>query len=214
VLFRVSECVSLQFAFLATRARWENDDEGGWGLGWLLADESGLGYELCGGANRGSVSARCEAWAIEVESCLMHRSRISLKKREAMTVDRVSVGKLKFAYVICVDRKVKYEKGRSRIVYIGTTKKGINRVSQSAATRFDAVFELKKVDRFMVYIITCTRRRHVKTWHQLERALLLVFKGMFGEIPTCNSHGKNYSWRGEEKLFAPSRLKAVLEDLS
>jgi hypothetical protein len=144
----------------------------------------------------------------------MQRSRISLKKREAMVVDRVSIGKLKLAYMICADRKIKYKDGRSRIVYIGTTKKGINRFSQSAATRFDSVFQLKKIDRFMVYIVTCTPRQHVKTWHKLERALLLVFKEMFGTVPECNSHGKNYSWRGEDLLFARSRLETIIEDLS
>ena len=140
--------------------------------------------------------------------------RISLKQREAISVDRITVGKLKLAYIICADRKIRYEKMRSRIVYIGTTKNGISRVAQSAASRSDKVLGLRGVGRFTVHIVTCTPRRNVKSWHKLERALLLTFKEMFGQVPTCNTHGKNTRWKGEEELFRKKRLRQVIEDLS
>jgi hypothetical protein len=124
------------------------------------------------------------------------------------------IGKLKLAYVICADSKIRYPKARSRIAYIGTTKNGIDRVAQSAASRSDAVFGLHGVNRFTVHIVTCTPRRKVKSWRKLERALLLVFKEMFGEVPKCNTHGKNYRWRDEARLFAKLRLRTVLEDIS
>ncbi|ARU18278.1 hypothetical protein A9D14_18150 (plasmid) [Croceicoccus marinus] len=38
-------------------------------------------------------------------------------------------------YVICADRKLRYENGYSHIAYIGTTRKGIARVAGSAAYR-------------------------------------------------------------------------------
>jgi hypothetical protein len=143
----------------------------------------------------------------------MKRLRISLKRHEAIAVDRV-ISKLKLAYVICADSKIRYPKARSRVAYIGTTKNGIDRVAQSAVSRSDAVLGLRGVNRFVVHILTCTPRRNVKSWHQLEWALLLVFKEMFGEVPKCNTHGKNYRWRDEAMLFAKLRLRTVLEDLS
>ena len=144
----------------------------------------------------------------------MKRLRISLKRREAITVDRVSAGKMKLAYVICADRKLPYTDGRSRIAYIGTTKNGIDRVAQSAATRSDVVLGLRGVNSFTVHIVTSTPRKHVKSWHKLERALLLMFKDMFGEVPSCNTQGKNVKWSGEKELFSVQRLRTVLEDLS
>lgn len=140
--------------------------------------------------------------------------RISLKRREALIVDRITTGNLKLAYIICADRKIKYSNGRSRIVYIGTTKNGVNRVAQSAAKRSDAVFGLHGVNSFKVHIVTCTPRRNVKSWHKLERALLLTFKERFGRVPHCNSHGKKTKWRNEEDLFRKKRLRNVIEDLS
>jgi hypothetical protein len=147
---------------------------------------------------------------------MKRRLTISLKRDDAITVNRVSIGRQKLAYVICADKKLRYGKKRSRIAYIGTTKNGIDRFAQSAASRSDEVFGLHGVERFTVHVVTCTPRQKVKSWHKLERALLLAFKDAFGEVPRCNTHGKhkNYSWRDEKKLFSINRLKTVIEDLS
>jgi hypothetical protein len=144
----------------------------------------------------------------------MKRLRISLKRSPALEVDRVSIGHLKLVYVICADKKVKYPKGRSRIAYIGTTQNGIDRVAQSAAIRSDRVLNLHGVNSFQVRIVTCTPRQHVKTWHKLERALILYFRDTYGAIPICNEMGNNMTWRGERDLFAVKRLWDIIEDLS
>src|SRR5207247_9671411 len=49
-----------------------------------------------------------------------------------MHVKRLT-GHKKLVYVILTDRKYRYPKGRSRVVYVGTTKNGFDRVAQSAA---------------------------------------------------------------------------------
>jgi hypothetical protein len=144
----------------------------------------------------------------------MKRLRIALSRGEAMIVHRVSVGNLKLAYVICADKKIKYNEGRSRIVYIGTTKNGIDRVAQSSANQSDVILNHPGINTFSVKIVTCTPRQKVKTWRLLERALLLQFKEMFGEAPACNTHGKNIKWNEELSLFARARLRTIIEDLS
>jgi len=144
----------------------------------------------------------------------MKRLRISLKRHEAITVDRVSIGRQKLAYVICADKKLRYGEKRTKIAYIGTTKNGIDRFAQSAASRSDEVLRLNGVERLTVHVVTCTPRRRVKTWHKLERALLLMFKDMFDEVPICNTQGKNFKWSGEREMFSVQRLRTVLEDLS
>ena len=143
------------------------------------------------------------------------RLRISLKRSAAIEVDRISIGRLKLAYVACADRKLRYTKGRSRIAYIGTTKTGFQRVAQSAANRADDIPGLRGVNKLHVRIVTCTSRQHVKTWHKLERALIIAFRERFGEIPKCNSQGKRFVWtEAEDKLFRKRRLLNVIDDLS
>lgn len=143
------------------------------------------------------------------------RLSVSLKRDEAITVDRMSVAKRKLAYVICADRKLKYEKGRSRIAYIGTTSNGIDRFAQSAAYHSDTIFDLGRIYQFRVYVVTCTARQKVKTWRRLERALLLMFREIYGEIPEGNTHGNRFKWTDKDlQYFTKKRLRTVIEDLS
>lgn len=130
-----------------------------------------------------------------------------------MTVTRVVVGEDKLVYVIVADKKIQYQKGRSRIVYIGTTKNGVTRVAQSAAQRTDAVLGLRGVESFEVRIVTCRPRQRVKTWIKLERALLLAFRERYGEVPSCNTQGKGISEADEFDYFTKSRLNRILEEL-
>jgi hypothetical protein len=144
------------------------------------------------------------------------RLRIALKRVEAMVVNRISIGHLKLAYVICADRRIKYRKGRSRIAYIGTTEVGIRRVARSAAVRSETVLGLRGVSRFDVRIVTCTPRQNVRSWRALERALILAFRDKYGEAPKANVHGQhgNYVWQNEKALFAIKRLNTIVDELS
>lgn len=142
------------------------------------------------------------------------RLRIALTLDAALAVERVSIGKQKLAYVICIEKKWQYNNDRSRIVYIGTTKNGISRVAESAASHSEAVLSEPGINRFSARIVSCTPRQNIKTWHKLERALILQFKEMFGEPPVLNTQGKNFEWRDEKKLFSVGRLATIIEDLS
>ena len=144
----------------------------------------------------------------------MRRAAISLKKKAAMTVTRVSLGAEKLVYVLVADRALKYALGRSRIAYIGTTKKGVSRVSQSVATRANAILSLHGVKAFDARIVTCKPRRHVKTWLRLERALLVEFRGQFGELPKCNTKGNIMTEDGVFDLFSKTRVSNILKTLS
>jgi hypothetical protein len=63
-------------------------------------------------------------------------------------------------------------------------------------------------------VITCRPRQRVKTWVKLERALLLSFKELYGEVPKCNTQGKNIIEIDEFDYFRRDRLKRILEDLA
>src|SRR5947209_1040596 len=118
------------------------------------------------------------------------RCSISYVEAPAMTVARVGVKKRRLCYVIVANKLIKYPSGRSRVVYIGTTTKGITRLAQSAAQWAPEVLGTHGITSFKVHVVSCTPRQHVKTWRKLERALLLTFRDLYGTVPLCNTQGK------------------------
>jgi hypothetical protein len=48
---------------------------------------------------------------------------------------RVVIGNQKLVYVLIADKRIKYPRGKSRIVNIGTTKKGVARIAHSTAAK-------------------------------------------------------------------------------
>jgi hypothetical protein len=144
----------------------------------------------------------------------MPRLRISLKRHSAVRVDRLSHGRKTLVYVLLADKKIAYMDGRSKVVYIGTTKNGMDRIAQSVAARSDAIFALRGVLEFNAHIVTCTPRQSIKTWHKLERALLLEFRNLYGETPECNGTGHQMAETDEFEYFSRSRVRRILEDLA
>lgn len=142
------------------------------------------------------------------------RLRVSLKRDEALRATRVTLRKEKLVYLLIADKRIRYKKGKSRIVYIGTTKRGVARIAQSAAARAEAILQLNGVRTFHARIVTCNPRQKVKTWIKLERGLLLCFRERFGEVPRCNSHGKGIREVDEFYYFAKRKLASIIDDLA
>ncbi len=142
------------------------------------------------------------------------RLSLSLKKKPAMQVSRVCIGKKKLVYVIVASKPQRYPWGRSRVAYIGTTRNGVARIAQSAAFWAEHVLSLHGVREFTVHVISCPPRRNVRTWVKLERALLLKFRHKYGRLPLCNTSGKNCQARDEFEYFNQRRLEALLESLA
>ena len=142
------------------------------------------------------------------------RLRLSLKRDEALRATRVTIGKEKLVYILVTDKWLRYPNGKSRIAYIGTTEKGLSRVSQSVAFRADDILALHGVRQFHARIVTCKPRQHVKTWLKLERALLIEFREIYGEVPYCNSHGSKMRETDEFSYFNRSGVTNVINELS
>ena len=142
------------------------------------------------------------------------RLTISLKPKHAMQVTRVSIGKKKLVYTILVKKALKYPWGRSRIAYIGTTKRGVDRIAQSVAARARDILLIHGVREFTVRVVTCSPKPGVKTWQKLERAFLLTFRQKYGAPPKCNTQGSKIKQRDEFKYFTRRRLERVLEMLA
>lgn len=145
---------------------------------------------------------------------MLRRLSLSLKRGAALTATRVSIGKNKLVYVLIADKRLRYQKGKSRVAYIGTTKRGVGRVAGSVAARAEQILGLHGVTAFHARVVTCQPRRNVSTWLKLERALLLSFKQKFGEVPRCNSHGKAMRERDEFRYFNRRGVMNVIEELS
>jgi hypothetical protein len=71
------------------------------------------------------------------------RMIVSLKRKPAMTVHRRILEKDKVVYLLVGPRPIKYENGSSKIAYIGTTKKGADRMATSAAHRAEEIMEMR-----------------------------------------------------------------------
>jgi hypothetical protein len=99
-------------------------------------------------------------------------------------------------------------------VYIGTTQNGIARVAPSAAYRAEEILYDHGINSLQVRIVTCRGRQGIKQpWRKLERALLLGFKDHYGDIPRCNTHGRNYVEKKEFDYFSRKRIADVIRDL-
>lgn len=136
---------------------------------------------------------------------------IKLHRQPAMEVSRVSLHDDRLVYLVVAERNLRYRWGKLRIAYIGTTRKGISRISQSVAARADAILSLHGIRKFQVRVVVCAPRKSVKTWVKLERALLLTFRQLYGDLPKCNVSGKRMRPGDEENYFKRDRLENILK---
>jgi hypothetical protein len=116
----------------------------------------------------------------------------------------------RLVYIAVANRTVSYGEGRSRVLYIGTTANGIDRIASSAAARARGMLRLRGVKSVDFFVFTCRPRQRVRMWHKLERALLLTFKDLYGEPPRFNTQGKNMVWRDEDEYFTRRRLRTIV----
>ena len=107
----------------------------------------------------------------------------SLKGAPALVATRISLKHDKLCYVLIVNKKLSYRKGRSRNAYIGTTKDGMNRVAGSVAFRARTILKLHGITSFEARIVASRPRQHVRTWLRLEGSLITAFRARFGELP-------------------------------
>jgi hypothetical protein len=145
---------------------------------------------------------------------MRRKLKVSLKPQPALTATRVSVSTERMVYVLVASRTIKYPYGRSRIAYIGTTEKGIQRVAQSVAHRAGRILGLHGVRSFQARIVSCRRRQNVSTWKKLEAALLLKFRKEFGTVPRFNQKGAKMSESDEFDYFKEARIREIIGQLS
>jgi hypothetical protein len=132
----------------------------------------------------------------------------------AVTITRTATKSQQLVYIAVANKSIQYPSGKSRIVYIGTTKNGAERIAASAAAKAAQMLGLHGVKHLELFVVTSTSIAKVKTWHKLERGLLLAFKDKYGEPPKCNIVGKNMIWTDELTYFTYGRLSGVISQYS
>ena len=145
---------------------------------------------------------------------MARRLAVRVHRDEALYLTRITIAATRLVYVFVCDKKLVYETGRSRIAYIGTTKNGVWRIASSAAHRAQSILGTRGVYTFLARIVSCTPKKGVKSWHKLERAMLLAFKEKYGVPPICNAKGNAMHETDEFTYFSRSRIARIVDDLS
>ena len=132
--------------------------------------------------------------------------KIHLASKPAMIVHRRILAKHRIVYLLVGKKPFKYKGGRTRIAYIGTSKKGASRVASSAAHKADKFFSRWGSRQMEVFIASCSAKPGLKSWQYLEHALLAVFLQLYRELPFCNKNG----YKLDEKLRKMFKYESLI----
>ena len=140
--------------------------------------------------------------------------KVKLNEQPVMTVYRRILNKDKLVYLLVGPKPIRLpglHGGRSRIAYVGTTRKGKHRIAASAAYRAEEIFEKRGLRKLDVHVVTCRSTQGLTSWQYLEKAILAVFHERYGRIPVCNQKGDSYRWNQKlEKLFGHQRILNIV----
>jgi hypothetical protein len=148
---------------------------------------------------------------------LSRRRRVNQIYDPVLSVEVSSTKTKELVYLLAADRPIRYGNQFSRIVYIGTTKKGVSRIAGSASRHIGvAADQLRGLRRLDAFVVAARSRRGpkthkgVKAWFLLEHALLLKFWQKYGSGPILNGTGKPRP-RHEFDVFAGSSIQRIIE---
>ena len=154
------------------------------------------------------------------------RRTVKLKPGHVMTAAREVLDHECLVYVFQASCSIKYALGSSRIAYIGTTQRGLSRISESLVARANCVLDRHGVKKLGIRVVTCSTRKGRypkrngkpwKPWFALERALLGAFRDSFGSKPICNDDSKAPLVDDDDPvwdIFRWERIYRIVRDLS
>jgi hypothetical protein len=137
----------------------------------------------------------------------MRKLKVKTSKQALLTLTRSRQWTDKMVYILAANKSHKYKNGRSRILYIGTTKKGADRPAASAVNKAsEAFYKVRGVKTIDVHVVTCSPRKAMQTWRRLESSLLDVFRNKYFELPKYNRVRPT----AIEGLFATKALDKII----
>lgn len=116
--------------------------------------------------------------ALPLPLCLYHqplakrRKKIAKYDQHALSVHREGLPtELKLVYIASANRRVKYPRGpKSRVVYIGTTERGVVRIAESAAKKTTKLLTTHGLKSLHFHVVKCRGAKSVAMWEKLESA--------------------------------------------
>jgi len=146
----------------------------------------------------------------------MPRRKINQIYDPVLSVQITATKVRRLVYFLVANRPVRYKKGYSRIVYIGTTERGVRRIAASASYHITAAGELKGIRRLDAYVIWVKSKQGPQKkkgrthWELLERAMLLSFRKSYGNPPRLNQTGHKMKERNEFDTFSRRTINRVI----
>jgi hypothetical protein len=138
----------------------------------------------------------------------MRKLKVKPPKQALLTITRSRQWTDKMVYILATNKSHKYRNGRSKILYIGTTKKGAGRPAASAVNKAsEAFYNLRGVKTIEVHLVTCAPRRAMQTWRRLESALLDIFRSKYFQLPKYNKVRPTT----KEGLFSTKALTKIID---
>ncbi len=144
----------------------------------------------------------------------MTRRRINQIFDPVLSVDIAATKVRRLVYLLVASRPLRYGRGYSRIIYIGTTGHGVRRIASSASKHIVGAGEqLKGLRRLDAYVVWARSRKGPPTrhgmnfWNIPERALLIRFRERYGEPPLLNRAGRRM--RPKKHEFETFRLDTI-----
>lgn len=138
------------------------------------------------------------------------RYRISQPDDPVLTVELAADFNDQVVYLLVANRLQDYEYGKSRIVYVGRTDRGVKRISESASDKIAQAYE-HDIDRIKAYIVYCNPQDQEKASlpDMLERVLMIRFKQIFGDLPKFNKRG--FKLGDEQEYFTGVAVDKVID---
>lgn len=145
---------------------------------------------------------------------ITNKMRIKLHQKPALTINRTAFHDDKLVYVAKANNRIHYRSGSSCIAYIGTTRKGAKRIAVSAAAKGEDILYDYGIKNLEFYVITCEKVQGLKSWKMLERALIIRFRELYGEVLQANGTGNKMRWKNEGKYFNTDKLDKIIDEMS
>lgn len=138
-------------------------------------------------------------------------STILNSKTPALVMNRNILKKEQIVYVLIVNKRLNYKNKQSRIIYIGSTKKGSSRVAESIASKGEDALKNHGITKVEAYIFECKAIENKMHWKELETALILKFREIYGEAPKHNIKNAKSKISNQFQHFTNHRLETILK---
>jgi hypothetical protein len=121
----------------------------------------------------------------------------------------------KVVYFIRGDKKYKYLWGRSRVLYIGQTRRTGRRPFESLGWKAPELLRLYGMKKLEIVYVEAPPRKRVNILKKLENIFLYEFRREFGEVPKANTQGrKRVRLTDEGDYFKSSTVRNKILQLS